>query len=131
MQKSFSTVLYSASQNCASDDGTTTFSASLDITCFGSATAHVEYGASTQVQLCMQCIDLLTRHAGFYLEGQIFPPQINQAYVYASNDGSATLGFEISGKAQIKYDTSKTMLIPSINWPGVSHSESTYVVLLI
>ncbi|VDC05350.1 unnamed protein product [Peniophora sp. CBMAI 1063] len=101
MQKSFSSVLYSASQNCASDDGTTTFSASLDITCFGSATAHVEYG--------------------FYLEGQIFPPQINQAYVYASNDGSATLGFEITGKAGIKYDTSKVKLIPSINWPGLSY----------
>ncbi|KZW01443.1 hypothetical protein EXIGLDRAFT_789286 [Exidia glandulosa HHB12029] len=107
MQKSFNSVLYSASQNCASDDGTTTFSASLDITCFGSATARVEYG--------------------FYLEGQIFPPQINQAYVYASNDGSATLGFEISGKAGITYNTGKVKMIPSINWPGTnSHSKLSY-----
>ena len=58
-------------------------------------------------------------HEGFYLEGQIFPPQINQAYVYASNDGSATLGFEITGKAGIQFDTSKAQLL-SLNWPGVS-----------
>ncbi|KZV65860.1 hypothetical protein PENSPDRAFT_586185 [Peniophora sp. CONT] len=101
MQKSFSSVLYSGSQNCASDDGTTEFSASLDITCSGSAAAHLAYG--------------------FYLEGQIFPPKINQAYVYASNDGSATLGFEISGKAGIQYDTSKVQIIPSITWPGLSY----------
>lgn len=44
MQKSFSSVLFSASQSCASDDGTTTFDASMQITANGNAAAHLNYG---------------------------------------------------------------------------------------
>ena len=45
MSKSFQSVLYSASQMCASEDGTTTFSSSLTLTASGNANANVEYGA--------------------------------------------------------------------------------------
>ena len=69
----------------------------------------------------------MNRYSGFYLEGQIFPPKINQAYLYASNEGSATLGFEISGKAGIEYDSDKLQIVPSISWPGVSVMAGLYV----
>ncbi|KAJ6518854.1 hypothetical protein C8R45DRAFT_808535, partial [Mycena sanguinolenta] len=99
MQKSFSSVLFSASQSCASDDGTTTFDASMQITANGNAAAHLNYG--------------------FYLEGSIFPFNIDSAYIYANSDASASLGFQISGRATVKYDSGRVPLIPEIAWPGL------------
>lgn len=59
------------------------------------------------------------RCTGFYLEGTIFPVAVNQAYVYAKSDASASLGFVLTGKAQLQYDSGRVALIPPITWPGV------------
>ncbi|KAF7370548.1 hypothetical protein MSAN_00687000 [Mycena sanguinolenta] len=56
---------------------------------------------------------------GFYLEGSIFPFNIDSAYIYANSDASASLGFEISGRATVKYDSGRVGLIPEIAWPGL------------
>ncbi|KAJ7283211.1 hypothetical protein C8J57DRAFT_1675526 [Mycena rebaudengoi] len=101
MQRSFHEVLYSASQTCANDAGTAAFTASLDISVSGSASLHLRYG--------------------YYMEGTLFPPGINQAYVYASSDASAQLGFEMSGKATATYDSGRIHLIPEVSWPGLSY----------
>ncbi|KAJ7174361.1 hypothetical protein C8R46DRAFT_815761, partial [Mycena filopes] len=100
MQQSFHQVLYSASQTCGNDAGTAAFTASLDISVSGSARLHITYG--------------------YYMEGTLFPPAVNQAYVYASSDASASLGFEMSGKATASYNSGRVPLIPEISWPGVS-----------
>ncbi|PIL32554.1 hypothetical protein GSI_05257 [Ganoderma sinense ZZ0214-1] len=101
MSKSFQSVLYSASQMCASEDGTTMFSSSLTLTASGNAQANVEYG--------------------FYLEGTLFPPAINQAYVYVSSHGSATIGLELAGRAAASYNSNKVAIIPPVFWPGLSY----------
>ncbi|KAJ3019388.1 hypothetical protein NUW54_g96 [Trametes sanguinea] len=101
MSKSFESVLYSASQSCASADGTTTFDSSISLTAQGSADYMVEYG--------------------FYLEGTIFPPDIDQAYIYVSSQGSATIGLEMAGRAQADYNSGQVAIIPPIYWPGLSY----------
>ncbi|TFK91426.1 hypothetical protein K466DRAFT_482749 [Polyporus arcularius HHB13444] len=101
MSKSFQSVLYSASQSCSSDDGTTTFASSMSLTAQGSADYNVEYG--------------------FYLEGTIFPPGINQAYVYVSSHGSATVGLQLTGRASASYNSGKIPIIPPVYWPGLSY----------
>ena len=119
MSKSFQSVLYTASQMCASEDGTTTFSSSLTLTASGNANANVEYGTSENYSpiLCDSHLNLL---AGFYLEGTLFPPNINQAYVYVSSHGSATIGLELAGRAAASYNSNKVAIIPPVFWPGVS-----------
>ena len=62
----------------------------------------------------------LNASTGFYLEGTLFPPNINQAYVYVSSHGSATIGLELVGRAAAKYDSDKVAIIPPLFWPGVS-----------
>ncbi|KAI0350483.1 hypothetical protein OH77DRAFT_1430947 [Trametes cingulata] len=101
MSKSFQSVLYSASQSCASDDGTTTFASSISLTAQGGAEYNVEYG--------------------FYLEGTIFPPGINQAYVYVSSHGQATVGLTLTGRASASYNSGKIPIIPPVYWPGLSY----------
>ncbi|KAF8966666.1 hypothetical protein BDZ97DRAFT_1807457 [Flammula alnicola] len=106
MQESFSSVLFSASQHCESDDGTLTFDASISITAQGLARAHLNYG--------------------FYLEGSLFPFNVDAAYVYANSDASASLGFEVSGRAALQYDTGRVPLIPELAWPGVGPTFNIY-----
>ncbi|KAI0916647.1 hypothetical protein AcW1_010187 [Taiwanofungus camphoratus] len=101
ISRSFNKVLYSASQTCGSADGTTSFTASVDLSVFGNANLHVRYG--------------------FYMQGTIFPTNINDAYVYASSDASASLGFELSGKAKATYSSGRVPIIPQIAWPGLSY----------
>ncbi|KAI0364302.1 hypothetical protein BV20DRAFT_956503, partial [Pilatotrama ljubarskyi] len=101
MSKSFQSTLYSASQTCASDDGTAAFASSISLTAQGSAGYNVEYG--------------------FYLEGTIFPPGIDQAYVYVSSHGQATIGLTLAGRASASYDSGKVALIPPVYWPGLSY----------
>lgn len=104
---------------CASEDGTTTFSSSLTLTASGDAHANVEYGTFDSFTLVLS-ITHLPIHAGFYLEGTIFPPVINQAYIYVSSHGSATIGLELAGRAAASYNSDKVPIIPPIFWPGVS-----------
>ncbi|KAJ3559303.1 hypothetical protein NM688_g429 [Phlebia brevispora] len=100
ISQTFSQTLFSASQSCASTDGTTTFMASIDLTASGSAQFHLRYG--------------------FYLEGALISASINQAYVYASSDASATAGMVLSGKASVEYSGGQVPIIPQISWPGLS-----------
>lgn len=119
MSKSFQSVLFSASQMCASEDGTTTFSSSLTLTASGNAQANVEYGALDESStVCYEA--LLSTDTGFYLEGTLFPPVINQAYIYVSSHGSATIGLELVGRASASYNSNKVPIIPPVFWPGVS-----------
>uniref|UniRef100_A0A8H7XJL8 Chitinase n=1 Tax=Psilocybe cubensis TaxID=181762 RepID=A0A8H7XJL8_PSICU len=99
MQKSFSSVLFSASQHCESEDGTLTFDASISVTAQGNARAHLNYG--------------------FYLEGSLFPLNVDSAYVYANSDASASLGFAVTGRAELQYDTGRIPLVPELAWPGL------------
>ncbi len=56
------------------------------------------------------------------MEGTLFPPNINQAYVYVSSHGSATIGLELAGRASASYNSNKIAIIPPVFWPGVSLS---------
>jgi hypothetical protein len=117
MQESFSSVLFSASQHCESDDGTLTFDASISITAQGIARAQLNYGKS---QVPWRSYNY--SHAfflGFYLEGSLFPFNVDAAYVYANSDAFASLGFEVTGRASLQYDTGRVPLIPELAWPGV------------
>ena len=62
----------------------------------------------------------LIHDAGFYLEGTIFPPAIDQAYVYVSSHGSAIIGMDLVGRVEANYDSGKIPIIPPVFWPGVS-----------
>ncbi|KAJ3559300.1 hypothetical protein NM688_g427 [Phlebia brevispora] len=100
ISKSFTQNLFSASQSCASADGSTTFMASIDLTASGNAQFHLRYG--------------------FYLEGTLVSTSINQAYVYASSDASASAGIVLSGRASVQYSSGQVPIIPQISWPGLS-----------
>ena len=119
MSKSFQSVLYSASQMCASEDGTTTFSSSLTLTASGTAQANVEYGMLDDPPYNRD-EDQLNVSAGLYLEGTLFPPKISRAYLYVSSHGSATIGLQLAGRAAASYNSNKVAIIPPVFWPGVS-----------
>ncbi|THG96438.1 hypothetical protein EW026_g5395 [Hermanssonia centrifuga] len=101
MQQAFSTTLFSASQNCASEDGSTQFASSLNVAVHGNAQAHVTFG--------------------LYVQGHVLPsPSIDAAYVYIVSQATANLGFEVTGKASVTYDPGQVKMIPEIAWPGLS-----------
>ncbi|KAF8871692.1 hypothetical protein BD779DRAFT_1680159 [Infundibulicybe gibba] len=100
--KGFSANLFSFSQNCVSEDATTEFAASLDVTAHGSASVHIKYG--------------------FYVEAHILPTaKIDAAYLYIIGNAGAEIGIDITGKASVTYTGKRLQLIPEITWPGLSY----------
>ncbi|KAF8875442.1 hypothetical protein BD779DRAFT_1563538 [Infundibulicybe gibba] len=106
LAKGFSANLFSFSQNCVSEDATTEFAASLDVTAHGSASVHLKYG--------------------FYVQAHILPsPKIDAAYLYIIGNAGAEIGIDVyNGKASVTYTGKRLQLIPEITWPGLSYPDT-------
>ncbi|KAJ7772314.1 glycosyl hydrolases family 18-domain-containing protein, partial [Mycena metata] len=79
-------------------DGPPAFDASLDISVNG------------QTQL--------TTRYGFYLQGQVVPPQVTAAYVYFDAGGKAAATFTMTGTASVTWN-SDTIQFASFGFPGL------------
>ncbi|KAJ6534397.1 hypothetical protein B0H19DRAFT_442211 [Mycena capillaripes] len=79
-------------------DGPPTFDASLDISVNGQTQLRTRYG--------------------FYLQGQIVPPQVTAAYVYFNAGGKAAATFTMAGTAKVTWN-SDTVEFARFGFPGL------------
>ncbi|KAF7378493.1 hypothetical protein MSAN_00276700 [Mycena sanguinolenta] len=75
-----------------------------------------EFDASLDISVNGQT-QLTTRY-GFYLQGQIVPPQVTAAYVYFNAGGKAAATFTMTGTASVTWN-SDTVQFASFGFPGL------------
>ncbi|KAJ7222199.1 hypothetical protein GGX14DRAFT_301962, partial [Mycena pura] len=75
-----------------------------------------EFDASLDISVNGQT-QLTTRY-GFYLQGQVVPPQVTAAYVYFDAGGKAAATFTLTGTASVTWN-SDTIQFASFGFPGL------------